>query len=99
MFGLTKKNVFDIPNTPRYCTVCGSSLLLMEEQNGFWEDNGEPKYKRWLQCPNWFGSFGFVRSDLALYYTPFLLNRQGKQFDRVSVASTRYLTCDKTIVY
>ena len=83
---------------PKHCCVCGSKLLLIEEPNGFWEDNGEPRFYCWLKCPNWKKGRTMFLPGAFISYTALELDREQKKFVPM-FGYTRYQTCNETIVY
>jgi hypothetical protein len=86
------------PKFPSYCKVCGSELVWVVEENGFWEDNGERRYRRWLKCPNWKGGQTMFPRNAYIVYTALELNRDGTDWVP-RFGYTRYQTCDSTIIY
>ena len=55
---------------PKYCPNCGEKLLYSEKFKSFDTETGEPKGKKYchLQCPKYFGYFGYEKHlDIEWY--------------------------------
>ena len=92
------KNQFEMTR-PKHCRVCGSTLVLIEEPDGFWEDNGERRFYRWYRCPNWKGGRTMVPEYAFISYTSLPLTRNQDNFENPMLGYTRYQTCDYTVIY
>lgn len=87
------------PPFPKFCKDCGKLLVWETDEDGFWEDTGEQRFKKWLRCPDYAGGRWMTDVVYLIAYEADHLDRKGKRLIGNDIGYTVYQTCQKSVVY